>query len=111
VAENLQQVHVLDVRQPAEMHESLGHIANSQLIPLNELKARLSEIPRDKPVVAVCHAGMRSGQATVILRNAGLERSANLRGGMLLWSQLGLTTQRQNVGNPTQERHPGTPSA
>jgi len=98
VAEHLQQVHVLDVRQAHEMQESLGRIAGSQLIPLNELKARLSGIPRDKPVVAVCHAGMRSGQATVILRGAGLERTANLRGGMLLWSQLGLPTQRQGIG-------------
>ena len=98
VAEHLPQVRVLDVRQPEEMHESLGRIAHAQLIPLNELKARLSEIPPDKPVVAVCHAGMRSGQATVILRGAGLERAANLRGGMLLWSQLGLPTQRQDPG-------------
>ena len=92
VAEHLQQVHVLDVRQPEEMQESLGRIASSQLIPLCELKARLAEVPRDRPVVAVCHAGMRSGQATVILRGAGLDRCANLRGGMLLWSQLGLPT-------------------
>jgi len=98
VAEHLQQVHVLDVRQPDEMQESLGRIVDSQLIPLNELKARLSEIPRDKPVVAVCHAGMRSGQATVILRGAGLDRTANLRGGMLLWSQLALPTQRPHSG-------------
>jgi len=94
VAENLQQVHVLDVRQAGEMQESLGRIADSQLVPLNELEARLAEIPRDKPVVAVCHAGIRSGQATVILRNAGLERAANLRGGMLLWSQLGLPVRK-----------------
>jgi sulfur dioxygenase len=92
VAEHLEQVHVLDVRQPQEMQESLGRIANAQLIPLNELKARLAELPTDKPVVAVCHAGMRSGQATVILRSGGLARCANLRGGMLLWSQLGLPT-------------------
>jgi len=90
VAEHLDQVHVLDVRQPQEMQESLGRIAAAQLIPLNELKARLAEIPRDKPVVAVCHAGTRSAQATVILRSDGLTRCANLRGGMLLWKQLGL---------------------
>ena len=94
VAEHREQVHVLDVRQSHEVQESLGRIADSQLIPLNELKARIAEIPRDKPVVAVCHAGMRSGQATVILRSGGLARCANLRGGMLLWSQLGLPTQR-----------------
>jgi rhodanese-related sulfurtransferase len=99
VAEHLQQVHVLDVRQPQEMQESLGRIASSQLIPLNELKARLPEVPREKPVVAVCHAGMRSGQATVILRGAGFENAANLRGGMLLWSQLGLPAQRSGASS------------
>ena len=99
VAEHLAQVHVLDVRQPEEMQESLGSIPGAQLVPLHELKARLAEIPGDKPIVAVCHAGMRSGQATVILRGGGLARCANLRGGMLLWSQLGL---------PTRQRHAGT---
>jgi rhodanese-related sulfurtransferase len=98
VAEHLAQVHVLDVRQPEEMHESLGHIADAQLIPLHELKARLAEVPSDKPIVAVCHAGMRSGQATVILRGGGLARCANLRGGMLLWSQLGLPTRQSQTG-------------
>jgi sulfur dioxygenase len=97
VAEHLDSVHVLDVRQPHEMQESLGHIGGAQLIPLNELTARLAEVPRDKPVVAVCHAGMRSGQATVILRSGGLTTCANLRGGMLLWSQLGLPTQRDRT--------------
>jgi len=96
VAEHLRQVHVLDVRQPQEMQESPGSIADAQLIPLSELASRLSEIPRGKPVVVVCDAGIRSGQATVILRSAGLQRCANLRGGMLLWSQLGLPTQRSS---------------
>jgi sulfur dioxygenase len=104
VAEHLEDVHVLDVRQPQEMQESLGSIAGAQLIPLNELKSRLAEVPADKPVVAVCHAGMRSGQATVILRGGGLARCANLRGGMLLWSQLGLPARRgpQNSQEPTE---------
>lgn len=94
VAEHVGQVHVLDVRQPQEMQESLGRIADAQLIPLSELPARIAEVPRDRPVVTVCHAGMRSGQATVILRSAGLTRCANLRGGMLLWSQLGLPARQ-----------------
>jgi glyoxylase-like metal-dependent hydrolase (beta-lactamase superfamily II)/rhodanese-related sulfurtransferase len=94
VAEHRTDLHVLDVRQPDEIQDSLGRIAGSQLIPLSELNARLAEIPRDKPVIAVCHAGMRSGQATVILRGAGFDRCANLRGGMLLWSQLGLPSKK-----------------
>lgn len=90
VAEHLSEVHVLDVRQPEELDERLGHIAGAQCVPLNELKNRTAEIPRDQPVIPVCHSGMRSGQATVILREAGFPRVANLRGGMLLWQQMGL---------------------
>ncbi len=97
VAEHLAQVHILDVRQPGEMHESLGSIAGAQLMPLDELEARVAEVPTDKPVVAVCHAGSRSGQATVILRRAGVARCANLRGGLLLWSQLGLPTDQRGA--------------
>lgn len=93
VAEHRSAVHILDVRQPQERRESLGRIAQSQLIPLGELRDRLAEVPTDKPVVTVCHSGMRSGQATVILRNAGHQQCASLHGGMLLWSQLGLPTE------------------
>lgn len=94
VAEHAGEVHVLDVRQPEELVEGLGHIAGAQCIPLQQLKARLAEVPRERPVVSVCHAGMRSGQATVILRQAGFPQVANLRGGMLLWQQLGFPVVR-----------------
>jgi len=97
VAEHLAQVHVLDVRQPEELVDKLGCIATAQCVPLNELKDRLAEIPQDKPVIPVCHAGMRSGQATVILRDAGFPRVANLHGGMLLWQQMGLPVLRANA--------------
>jgi sulfur dioxygenase len=94
VAEHLAEVHVLDVRQPEELEDKLGRIATAQCVPLNELRDRLAEIPKDKPVIPVCHAGMRSGQATVILRDAGFPRVANLHGGMLLWQQMGLPILR-----------------
>lgn len=97
VAEHRAAVHIVDVRQPGEVLEALGHIDGAQVIPLNELNARLSEVPRDKPVVAVCHAGTRSGQATVIMRAAGMPQVANLRGGMLLWAQLGLPIARAST--------------
>lgn len=90
VSEHMGDVHILDVRHDEEMYEALGRIAGAQWIPLHQLKDRLGEVPRDKPVVAVCHAGMRSGQATAILLKAGFPRVANLRGGMLSWTQSGL---------------------
>ncbi len=100
VAEHLGEVHVLDVRQREELDDRLGRIAESQFIPLNDLKDRLAEIPKDKPVIPVCHAGMRSAQATVILRDAGFPRVANLYGGMLLWHEMGLPVLRSTSPLP-----------
>jgi len=94
VVQHLGQVLVLDVREREELDERLGRIAGAKSIPLGELKSRLTEVAGDKPVITVCHAGMRSGQATVILRNAGFTRVANLKGGMLLWQQMGLPVER-----------------
>ncbi len=76
---------MIDVREPDEYDGPLGHIPGAELIPLGALSARAGEIPRDRPVIAVCRAGGRSAQATVILRKAGMERVANLAGGMLRW--------------------------
>jgi sulfur dioxygenase len=83
--ENLGAVLVLDVREPAEFVGPLGHIRGATLVPLGELGARAKEVPRDKPVVAVCRAGSRSAQATAILQKAGFTEFANLTGGMLRW--------------------------
>jgi sulfur dioxygenase len=83
-------VSVLDVRAPAEYGGELGHLEGAQLIPLDELRARVSEVSADKPVVVVCQTGKRSGLATVILRKAGVARTANVAGGMVRWRELGL---------------------
>ena len=83
-------MHLLDVRSTAEFDGELGHVPGSQLVPLDELRARADEVPRTKPVVLVCQTGRRAGMATVILRKAGVGEVANLAGGMVRWRDLGL---------------------
>lgn len=90
VARHRDEVHVLDVRAPAELEGELGKLERIVAIPLDALRDRLAEVPRDKPVVTVCQTGKRSGMATVILRKAGLTRVANIAGGMVRWRELGL---------------------
>ncbi len=90
VAHHRDAVHLVDVRAADELAGELGHIAGVQHIPLDELRARVAEVPRDRPVVTVCQSGKRSGMATVILRAAGMKDVANLAGGMLRWRHLGL---------------------
>ncbi len=85
VEEHLKDVVVLDVREPEEYGGPLGHIDGAKLIPLGSLAARSTEVPTDRPIVAVCRAGGRSAQATVILQRAGFTDVANLAGGMLRW--------------------------
>jgi len=85
------EVQILDVREASEFSGPLGHIKDAALIPLGELAGRAGELSRDRPIVAVCRAGGRSAQATVILQKAGLTRVANLAGGMLRWRAQGLT--------------------
>ena len=78
-------IQIIDVREPAEFTDVLGHIRGARLLPLSELAARADEIARDRPVVTVCRSGARSAQATVLLRKAGYTQLANLAGGMLRW--------------------------
>jgi len=83
--ENLDLVQIVDVREPDEFTGALGHIPGALLIPLGTLMQEKDKISKDKPVVMVCRSGARSAQATVLLRNAGFQRVANLAGGMLRW--------------------------
>lgn len=76
---------VLDVREPWEV--DICALPNSINIPLATIPSRFSEIPEDRRVVALCHHGMRSLQATRWLRDRGLENVVNLRGGVDAWSR------------------------
>jgi sulfur dioxygenase len=64
-------------------------VPDSLVLPLSELRVRVGEIPRERPVVFVCPAGARSAIAATILEEAGGERVANMRGGILEWRALG----------------------
>jgi rhodanese-related sulfurtransferase len=89
VEEHAREVQILDVREPKEFNDELGHIATARQIPLGELGQRLGEIDKMKPVVAVCRSGARSARATQMLQQAGF-KAANLAGGMLRWRQQNL---------------------
>lgn len=73
---------VLDVRTQEEWDEY--HAPNTTLIPLDELEARLSELPADQDIVVVCRSGNRSQQARDILLNAGFS-ATSMAGGLKEW--------------------------
>ena len=78
-------VQVLDVRERDEWDGALGHIRGAKWIPLGELPARIGELERGRPVVAVCRSGARSAQAVSVLSKAGFKDVANLAGGLVRW--------------------------
>lgn len=66
---NPQSIQIVDVRTPQEAAEGMLPMAIN--IPVDELKARLSELPKDKEIIAHCTTGMRAEMAKTILEDAG----------------------------------------
>ena len=62
---------LLDVRTPEEFSER--HLEGAVNIPVDQVEARMSEIPRDRPVVVYCRSGARSMSAARILRRGGYD--------------------------------------
>ncbi len=81
---------VLDLRSAESF--SRGHIAGARNVPMDELDGHMEKLAkfRNKPVVAVCDAGITSSKAVNSLRNSGFESVYNLKGGMSAWGQAGL---------------------
>ena len=75
---------LLDVREPHEF--KYAHIADSVLIPLNQIPNRMSELDPQQDIVVICHHGMRSQQAANYLVQSGYKNIANLTGGIDDWS-------------------------
>jgi NADPH-dependent 2,4-dienoyl-CoA reductase/sulfur reductase-like enzyme/rhodanese-related sulfurtransferase len=78
------QTTLLDVRDEAEVAKN-GGIPRALNIPLNSLRSRLSELPKDKELIVYCHSGQRSYNACRILRQHGF-RCRNLSGAFATWS-------------------------
>jgi phage shock protein E len=69
---------IVDVRTVEEYRD--GAYPGSVNIPLAELNQRLTEIPKDKPVVLYCQSGARSASAARLLKKAGYSDVTNAGG-------------------------------
>ena len=78
--------HLLDVREPIEW--LAGHIEGAQHIPMNDVPARLAEIPEEADIAVICKGGGRSAQVTAYLNQQG-RRAVNVAGGMIAWDRSG----------------------
>jgi adenylyltransferase/sulfurtransferase len=75
---------LVDVRE--EWEYSLAKLDGSILIPLGTLPQSLGQLDRDSEIIAICHHGMRSADATNFLLQQGFQKVKNLVGGIDAWS-------------------------
>lgn len=90
---NHQNAIVLDVREDSEFYA--GHVPHSVHVPLGQL-AKHAELEKykNRPVIAICRSGMRSGRACGVLRKNGFEQVYNLAGGITAWERANMPMEK-----------------
>jgi len=79
-----QQITFLDVREVEEY--GIADLLKTLRIPMNDIKSRAGEIPKDHDVVVFCRNGDRSIGVVFELIDLGFTNVKNLRGGTNAWS-------------------------
>lgn len=73
--------YIIDVRTPEEYE--YGHLNGAVNIPLGEIRQRLDEIPKDRPVYLHCRTSQRSYNAIMALQGRGFDNLYNISGSFL----------------------------
>jgi rhodanese-related sulfurtransferase len=76
---------LLDVREPWEF--GICRIDGAELIPMRQIPSSLARLDRERPVVVICHHGIRSRQVALYLEQQGFKQVYNLTGGVAQWAQ------------------------
>lgn len=76
---------LLDVRIPEETRMEWIPHTDMLHIPLDELRNRIDELPRDRDILTYCKISMRGYEAQRILNAAGIRRVRFIEGGVAAW--------------------------
>jgi rhodanese-related sulfurtransferase len=76
---------LLDVREPWEI--AICRIDGSDSIPMRQLPGAAPSLERERPVICICHHGIRSLQVARYLEHLGFEDVINLEGGVDAWAR------------------------
>lgn len=87
---NYENALIVDVRDDSEY--ASGHLPNSKHIPREKMEERWSELEKhkDKPIVVIYRGGVRSTNASSILKKNGFPKIYNLMGGIDAWKRANL---------------------
>lgn len=90
------EVFVIDVRPETEY--ATAHLPFARSMPVNELKKRIDEIPRDKSVVAYCRGPfcLMAKEAVEILRQQGIP-ATRVELGVAEWRAVGLPIETETI--------------
>ena len=91
---NREKAHIVDVRGADEF--ATGHLIGARHLPLDRLQDDLAKTVPDKkrPLILVCHSGMRSQKALVIAKAQGYENAHSLGGGLKIWQEANLPLEK-----------------
>jgi rhodanese-related sulfurtransferase len=87
LVEQRSDLYLLDVRTPGEFQQT--RLEGAHLIPIDQFVKRLSEVPKDRPILVYCAVGSRSAQVVNYLARQGYTEIYNLYGGIYSWQQTG----------------------
>ena len=76
---------LLDVREAWEFDQ--GSLPGARNVPLGDVLAQATSVARDRDIVVFCSVGPRGERAVELLREAGIDRAKNLRGGLAAWRE------------------------
>lgn len=93
--ENNDDHFIVDVRIPEEFQ--LGSIQGAVNIPLDDIRERMDEIPRDKKVVLFCGIGLRAYVGCRILYQNGYEEVYNLSGGYKIYEHVAMKQSNEDI--------------
>ena len=82
---------VVDVRE-ADEFETV-RLEGAALLPMSTFADRHTELPKDRPLLVMCHVGGRSA-ATSFLVRSGWTNAINVAGGIDAWERAGLPVLR-----------------
>lgn len=82
---HLDDLRLVDVREPDEFVGPLGHVPGTELVPLSTVTTVAAAWSRDEPILLICRSGRRSARAATALAGMGFTTLFNLVGGMIAW--------------------------
>jgi hydroxyacylglutathione hydrolase len=90
----LSELTIIDVRSPREWQK--GHVPGARHIFLPELKQKMAELDRTKPMAVYCASGYRASIAASILKQEGFEKLWNVPGSWEAWHKAGFPVEGAN---------------